>query len=382
MRIALKGREVNPAKRPNTNLVFLLDISGSMGDANKLPYVKESMKMLVDRLTESDRVAIVTYSTEANLYLSSTSGDQKTKLKLAIDQLQAGGSTNGAGGIQLAYRTAYENFIKGGVNRVILSTDGDFNVGITDRGSLTRLIEEKAQSGIFLSALGYGMGNLKDSTLELLADKGRGNYAYINSLQEAYKVLVEQMDATLFAIAKDVKIQVEFNPRQVSAYRLIGYEDRVMSKEDFNNDAKMAGVVGAGHTVTALYELVPPGEIAVSTPGVDPLKYQKQIQPTAAILSDEVATIKVRYKAPENSESDLLVFTAKETEGKFRRASTDFKFASAVAAYGMILRNSPYRGSADFVDVLDWANAGRGDDARGYRAEFIRLVRRAMSIAY
>jgi Ca-activated chloride channel homolog len=384
LRIALKGREVNPEKRPNSNLVFLLDVSGSMGNPNKLPLVKQSMQMLVDRLTEADSVALVTYSTNATLYLPSTSGDQKSKLKDAIEQLRAGGSTNGAGGIQLAYRTAQENFIKGGINRVILATDGDFNVGITDRGSLTRLIEEKAQSGIFLSALGFGMGNLKDSTLELLADKGRGNYAYIDTLQEAQKVLVEQMDATLIAIAKDVKIQVEFNPRLVSTYRLIGYEDRIMAKEDFNNDAKKAGVAGAGHEVTALYELAPPGGIEGSTPGVDPLKYQKQPQPqpSPSAFSDEVATIKVRYKEPENDESDLSVFTVKETEGKFKRASTDFKFAAAVAAFGMILRCSPYKGNADFADVLDWANAGRGEDDHGYQVEFIRLVRRAMSIAY
>jgi len=384
LRIALKGREITPGKRPNSSLVFLLDISGSMGDPNKLPLVKQSMEMLVDRLTESDRVAIVTYSTDASLYLPSTSGDQKTKLKYAIEQLQAGGSTNGAGGIQLAYRTAQENFIKGGTNRVILATDGDFNVGITDRGSLTRLIEEKAQSGIFLSALGYGMGNLKDSTLELLADKGRGNYAYINSLQEAQKVLVDQMDATLIAIAKDVKIQVEFNPRHVVAYRLIGYEDRVMAREDFNNDAKKAGVIGAGHAVTALYELVPPGEIVGSAPGVDPLKYQSQPRPkpSPAAGSDEVATVKIRSKDPEKDVSVLSEYTVKESESRFQKASVDFKFAASVAAFGMILRNSPYKGSADFVNVLDWANAGKGEDARGYRAEFIRLVSRARSMAF
>jgi Ca-activated chloride channel homolog len=382
LRIALKGREINQAKRPNSNLIFLLDVSGSMGDANKLPLVKQSMKMLVDRLTESDRVAIVTYSTEASLYLPSTSGDQKTKLKYAIEQLQAGGSTNGAGGIQLAYRTAQETFIKGGTNRVILATDGDFNVGITDRGSLTRLIEEKAQSGIFLSALGYGMGNLKDSTLELLANKGRGNYAYIDNLQEAQKVLVDQMDATLIAIAKDVKIQVKFNPRHVSAYRLIGYEDRIMAKEDFNNDAKMAGVVGAGHAVTALYEIVPSGEIAGSTPGVDPLKYQKQAQPSPSAHSDEVATIKIRCKDPEKDVSVESEYTVKESEARFRQASPDFKFAAAVAAFGMILRNSPYKGDAYFVNVEDWAIAGKGEDVHGYRAEFIRLVQRARAMAY
>jgi Ca-activated chloride channel homolog len=380
LRIALKGREINQAKRSNSNLVFLLDVSGSMGEPNKLSLVKQSMEMLVDKLTESDRVAIVTYSTDASLYLPPTRGDQKAKLKDAIEQLYAGGSTNGAGGIQLAYQTAQENFIRGGINRVILATDGDFNVGITDRGSLTRLIEQKAESGIFLSALGYGMGNLKDSTLELLADKGRGNYAYIDNLQEAKKVLVDQMDATLVAIAKDVKIQVEFNPVHVSSYRLIGYEDRVMAKEDFNNDAKKAGVIGAGHEVTALYEIVPSG--VSPTPGVDPLKYQKQAQPSPAAHSDEVVTVKVRSKDPEKDTSVLSEFAIKESERKFNQASPDFKFAAAVAAFGMILRNSQYKGSADFLSVLNWATAGKGEDVRGYRAEFIRLVHRAMSISF
>jgi Ca-activated chloride channel homolog len=380
LRIALKGREINQSRRPNSNLIFLLDVSGSMGEPNKLSLVKESMEMLVDKLTESDRVAIVTYSTDASLYLPPTRGDQKAKLKNAIKQLQAGGSTNGAGGIQLAYQTAQENFLKGGINRVILATDGDFNVGITDRGSLTRLIEQKADSGIFLSALGYGMGNLKDSTLELLADKGRGNYAYIDNLQEAKKVLVEQMDATLVAIAKDVKIQVEFNPVHVSSYRLIGYEDRVMAKQDFNNDAKKAGVIGAGHEVTALYEIVPSG--VSPTPGVDPLKYQKQAQPSPAAHSDEVVTVKVRSKDPEKDTSVLSEFSIKESEKRFSQASPDFKFAAAVAAFGMILRNSQYKGNADFITVLNWATAGKGEDVRGYRAEFVRLVHRAMSISF
>jgi Ca-activated chloride channel homolog len=380
LRIALKGREIHRTKRPNSNLVFLLDISGSMGEPRKLPLVKQSMEMLIDKLTESDRVAIVTYSTDASLYLPPISGDQKARLRNAIEQLQAGGTTNGAGGIQLAYQTAQENFIKGGINRVILATDGDFNVGITDRGSLTQLIEQKADSGIFLSALGYGMGNLKDATLELLADKGRGNYAYIDSLQEAQKVLVDQMDATLVAIAKDVKIQVEFNPVHVSSYRLIGYEDRIMAKEDFNNDAKKAGVIGAGHQVTALYEIVPSG--TAPTPGVDPLKYQKQPQPSQAAHSDEVVTVKVRSKDPEKDTSVLSEFAIKESEAKFSQASPDFKFAASVAAFGMILRNSPYKGSADFMNVLNWATAGKGEDAHGYRAEFLRLVRRAMSISF
>jgi Ca-activated chloride channel homolog len=380
LRIALKGREVNPKKRPNSNLVFLLDVSGSMGEPNKLPLVKQSMEMLLDKLTESDRIAIVTYSTEASLYLPAARGDQKEKVRNTIEQLESGGSTNGAGGIQLAYQVAQQNFIKGGINRVILATDGDFNVGITDRGSLTRMIEEKADTGIFLSALGYGMGNLKDSTLELLANKGRGNYAYIDTPQEAKKVLVDQMDSTLVAIAKDVKIQVEFNPAHVSAYRLIGYEDRVMSKQDFNNDAKKAGVIGAGHAITALYELIPSG--MSPAPGVDPLKYQKQAQPSPAAFSDEVVTVKVRSKDPDKDTSVLEEFAIKETEKRFSQASPDFKFAAAVASFGMILRNSPYQANSNFIDVLNWATEGRGEDAHGYRAEFIRLVHRAMAIHF
>jgi Ca-activated chloride channel family protein len=381
LRIGLKGREISPGKRPLGNLVFLLDVSGSMADENKLPLVKESMRLLVDQLTESDRVAIVVYAGDTSLVLPSTSGDQKEKIRRAIDRLQAGGSTNGASGIQLAYRTARENFTKAGTNRVILATDGDFNVGITNRGDLTRLIEDQAKSGIYLSALGFGMGNYKDATLELLADKGRGNYAYIDTLREAKKVLVEQMNATLITIARDVKIQVEFNPRRVSSYRLIGYEDRMMPKEDFNDDARTAGAVGAGHTVTALYELVPAG-MAATAPGVDPLKYQKPVQPSASADSNEILTVKIRSKEPEKDQSVLSEFAVKDSAQKFSRASQDFKFAAAVAAFGMVLRDSPHKGSANLESVLEWAKEGRGPDSQGYRQEFIRLVHRAISISF
>jgi Ca-activated chloride channel homolog len=380
LRIGLKAREIAPGKRPNSNLVFLLDVSGSMADENKLPLVKEAMTLLVDQLTESDRVAIVVYASDTSVYLPSTSGDQKEKLRHAIERLHAGGSTNGASGIQLAYQTARDNFIQGGVNRVLLATDGDFNVGITNQGDLTRLIEEKAKSGIFLSALGFGMGNYKDSTLELLATKGRGNYAYIDNLNEAKKVLVEQINATLVSIAKDVKLQVEFNPRRVSSYRLIGYEDRVMAKEDFNDDSKQAGVIGAGHAVTALYELVPVG-ISESTPGVDPLKYQKPAQASAHANSDELLTVKIRSKEPEGDKSVLSEFAVKDSKEKFAGASQDFRFAASVAAFGMVLRDSPHKGSADLERALEWAKAGKGEDSRGYRQEFIRLVHRAISIS-
>ncbi|HTY61091.1 MAG TPA: VWA domain-containing protein [Acidobacteriota bacterium] len=380
LRIGLKAREIPQGKRPDSNLVFLLDVSGSMADENKLPLVKESMKLLVDQLTEADRVSIVVYASDTSVFLPSTSGDQKEKLRHAIERLHAGGSTNGASGIQLAYKTAKENFIPGGINRVILATDGDFNVGMTNQGDLTRLIEDKAKSGIFLSALGFGMGNYKDSTLELLANKGRGNYAYIDTLNEAKKVLVEQINSTLVAVAKDVKIQVEFNPQRVSSYRLIGYEDRIMAKEDFNDDAKQAGVIGAGHAVTALYEIVPVG-VSESKPGVDPLKYQKAAQPSTAAHSDELLTIKIRSKEPEKDTSVLSEFAVKESKEKFSEASQDFKFAASVAAFGMALRDSPYKGSASLESALEWAKEGKGDDKHGYRQEFIRLIHRAISIS-
>lgn len=380
LRIALKGREIAEGKRPDSNLVFLLDVSGSMMDARKLPLVKQSMRLLVDKLTESDRVAIVVYASNTQVWLPSTSGDQKEKIRAAIDRLSAGGSTNGASGIQLAYQAAQDNFIRGGVNRIILCTDGDFNVGVTNRGDLTRLIEEKSKSGIYLSALGFGMGNYKDATLETLANKGHGNYSYIDTENEARKVLVEQIHATLVAIAKDVKIQVEFNPKRVSAYRLIGYEDRLMAKEDFNDDTKEAGVIGAGHAVTALYELVP-GGMPGSKPGVDPLKYQKAPQVSSSAHGNEVATVKIRSKEPEKDTSVLTEFVVKDTAAKFAQASSDFKFAAAVAAFGMVLRDSPHKGKADLERALDWAKEGKGPDSHGYRQEFIRLAHRAFSLS-
>jgi Ca-activated chloride channel homolog len=380
LRIGLKGREVDHRERPQSNLVFLLDVSGSMAEPNKLPLVKQSMHMLLNQLTEDDRVSIVVYATDTRVLLPPTSGDQKYKIGTAIDSLVANGSTNGAGGIQLAYQMAKESFINKGVNRVILATDGDFNVGITNKGDLANLIEERAKSGIFLSALGFGMGNLKDATLEMLANKGRGNYAYIDTWAEAQKVLVEQMSSTLITIAKDVKIQVEFNPKLVGAYRLIGYEDKVMAKEDFNNDAKMASAIGAGHRVTALYELVPPGN--APAPGVDPLKYQKPPQASANGGSDEMLTLKIRSKEPDSEKSVLSEYTVKNTPRKFSEASQDFKFASAVAAFGMVLRDSPYRGNATFDSALQWAKEGRGIDKRGYRDEFIHLISRAISLGF
>src|SRR2546423_842962 len=312
LRIGLKGREVANEKRPASNLVFLLDVSGSMTPAERLPLVKQAMRLLVDKLTENERVAIVIYAGGSGLALKSTPGNEKEKILRALEELQAGGSTNGAEGIELAYKVAADNFIKGGVNRVILATDGDFNIGVTNQGDLIRLIEAKAKTGVFLSVLGVGTDNLKDSTMQKLADKGNGNYAYLDSVDEARKVLVQQINGTLMTIAKDVKIQVEFNPALVASYRLIGYEKRLLRKEDFNNDKIDAGEIGAGHTVTALYEVVPAGsgaDPASSVPPIDPLKYQSQ-DPSMAAKADvkaspEMVTVKLRHKKPESETNEL-----------------------------------------------------------------------------
>jgi Ca-activated chloride channel family protein len=376
VRIGLKGREIAAQKRPASNLVFLLDVSGSMDQANKLPLVKKGMHLLIDQLNPEDRVAIAVYAGASGLVLDSTACSEKKTIHAAIDHLEAGGSTNGAAGIQLAYQVAKENVLKGGTNRVILCTDGDFNVGITSEGDLTRLIEEKAKSKIFLSVLGFGMGNYKDSTLEKLADKGNGNYAYIDTLREAKKVLVQQMTGTLITIAKDVKIQIEFNPTQVQAYRLIGYENRILAAEDFNDDKKDAGEIGAGHMVTALYEIVPVGE-EINLPGIDPLKYQKPVPTLAPTGSSEMLTLKLRYKAPEGDVSKLLTVPIKDEGGTYAKASNDFKFAAAVASFGMILRDSPYKGDTTLDNVLELAKEGQGTDSQEYRAEFIELVKKA-----
>ncbi len=385
VRIGLKGRELSDAARPAANLIFLLDVSGSMNQPNKLPLVKQSLRLLVEKLRPDDRVAIAVYAGASGLALPSTSAAKKTTILDAIDRLQAQGSTNGAMGIHLAYDLAKANFIPGGVNRVILATDGDFNVGVTNEGDLTRLIEEKAKSGVFLTVLGFGMGNYKDATLEKLADKGNGNYAYIDTLQEAKKTLVEQAGGTLVTIAKDVKIQVEFNPAQVQAYRLIGYENRLLAKEDFNNDRVDAGEIGAGHTVTALYEVVPVGAAMPEVGSVDALKYQKTAAPRAdrdafapvARQSTEMLTVKLRYKEPAGDVSRKVEFTLRDTGTAFANASEDFKFAAAVAAFGMVLRDSPYKGTGTLAEVAAWGRDGIGNDAGGYRTEFIELVGQA-----
>ena len=380
VRIGLKGREIAQDKRGPSNLVFLLDVSGSMMPPERLPLVKQAMRLLVEKLTENDRVAIVVYAGASGLALPSTTGAHREQILSALESLQAGGSTNGAEGIQLAYKIATDNFIKGGVNRVILATDGDFNVGVTSQGELIRLIEEKAKSGVFLSVLGVGDDNLKDSTMQKLADKGNGNYAYLDSLDEARKVLVEQMNGTLVTIAKDVKIQVEFNPARVASYRLIGYEKRMLRKEDFYNDKIDAGEIGAGHTVTALYEAVPVGAaVSPSVPPVDPLKYSVPPE-NGRSNSNEMLTVKLRYKRPNDDKSESIERAVVDNGKQFANASADFKFAAAVAEFGMLLRDSEFKGNGTLGAVLEWAQEGKGADRNGYRAGFFELVRKAQAL--
>ncbi len=377
-RIGLKGQEFAQEERGACNLVFLLDVSGSMNQPNKLPLLKSAMQMLVENLGKRDRVAIVVYAGSAGLVLPSTTCDEKQTILSALGRLEAGGSTNGGQGIRLAYKIARDNFVIDGVNRVLLCTDGDFNVGTTSQGDLIRLLEERAKEGVFLSVLGFGMGNYKDSTLEKLADKGNGNYAYIDTIHEARKVLVEQMDGTLVTIAKDVKIQVDFNPAEVGAYRLIGYENRMLRAEDFHDDTKDAGEIGAGHTVTALYELVPAGKER-DLPRVDASKYQAPRSPSPAAAGGELFTIKLRYKHPQADTSELLTFAVVDDDKPWAHASGDFRFAAGVAAFGMLLRDSEHKGAADYDLVLQLAE-NVGGDPSGYRGEFLQLVKTAKAM--
>ncbi len=378
VRIGIKAKDIDTSRRPPGNLVFLIDVSGSMMSPDKLPLLKSSLKLLVDRLTENDRVAIVVYAGMSGLVLPPTSGDKKEQIIQTLDRLEAGGSTNGASGIQLAYNTAVAGFVNGGVNRVILCTDGDFNVGVTNQGDLTRLIEEKAKSGVFLSVLGFGMGNLKDSTMEKLADRGNGNYAYIDSLNEGRKVLVEEMSGTLMTVAKDVKIQVDFNAAEVNAYRLIGYENRALRNEDFNDDTKDAGDMGAGQTVTALFEIVPRGA-GMSLPPVEPSKYQSGEKKNAG-NSNELLSVRVRYKGTDSETSVRFDVPLVDRRTSFENASLDFRFAAAVAEFGMILRDSPHKGSGSMDHAIRVIEGSRGPDRNGYREEFLRLVRKARAL--
>ena len=379
LKIGVKGKSIDLKEAPAGNLVFLIDVSGSMTDYNKLPLLKKSFKLLVNNLRDNDSVSIAVYAGAAGTVLEPTRGSNKKKILKAIDQLNAGGSTAGAQGIRLAYKLAEESFIKGGNNRVILATDGDFNVGVSSDSELVKLIEKERKKGIFLTVLGFGMGNYKDAKMEKLADKGNGNYAYIDNLLEAKKVLVNQMSGTLFTIAKDVKIQVEFNPAAVAGYRLIGYENRMLKKEDFNNDKKDAGEVGAGHTVTALYEIISAGGEA--RPIVDDLKYQKNEVPED-LSPDEVATVKVRYKKPESSKSRLIKKVVKKDSLKnFEIADRDTRFAVTVAAAGMMLKHSDEVQNMKWNDIINYAKASKGADKSGYRAEFINLIEKAELIA-
>ncbi|MDR3401856.1 MAG: von Willebrand factor type A domain-containing protein [Chthoniobacter sp.] len=432
VRIGLKGREIPKDQRPPSNLVFLIDVSGSMFMPNKLPLVKESLGLLIDQLRDQDQVAIVVYAGNTGCVLEPT--HDRAKMREVLSRLEAGGSTNGASGIQLAYQLAEKSFIKGGTNRVILATDGDWNVGITNQSQLLEMIAQKAKGGVFLTALGFGMDNLNDSMLMKLADRGNGNYAYIDTLIEAKKVFVEQLSSTLVTIAKDVKIQVEFNPAQVGAYRLIGYEKRMLAKEDFNNDQKDAGEIGAGHTVTALYEVVPAGQEQPQIAMVDKLKYQPEtitalpkdaplspepapskaeekapaspapaapgsepvaqaVVPPLPVITvplpkalptsvrNELLTLKLRYKAPDGDTSKLLEFPLTDPGTAWEKSSPDFRFAAAVAGYGMLLRDSNYRGQVTWSSVAEWAHEGLGPDVSGYRTEFLSLLEKAKALA-
>ncbi len=378
VQIGLQGRKVSLDNTPATNLVFLLDVSGSMNAPDKLPLLKEGLRIMVNQLKPQDRVAIAVYAGSSGLVLPSTPVSEKGEIIAALDNLEAGGSTNGGQGIQLAYTVAANNFIRGGNNRVILATDGDFNVGLTGDDALVRLIEEKRESGIFLSVLGFGTGNLNDSMMEKLSNKGNGNYAYIDSRDEARRALGEQVAGTLYTIAKDVKIQVEFNPAKVAGYRLIGYENRLLADRDFNDDTKDAGEIGAGHSVTALYEIVPAGQ-AVDNGGIE-LKYSKY-EPTGTNFGSEMATVKLRYKEPDGDESKLLTMGVLDNAKPVESASENLKFAAAVAQFGLVLRDSRYKGNSNFGSVIQLANNALGVDARERRTEFLDMVNRAGSIS-
>lgn len=379
--IGLQGKKIPVDNLPPSNLVFLIDVSGSMDEPDKLPLVKESMKLLVDQLREQDKVALVVYAGNAGLVLPSTTGANKMKIKNAIDNLEAGGSTAGGAGIQLAYKIAKENFEKNGNNRVILCTDGDFNVGVSSDDALENLIEEERKSGVFLTVLGFGTGNYQDAKMQKLADKGNGNHAYIDGLSEAKKVLINEFGGTLFTIAKDVKLQIEFNPDKVKAYRLIGYENRMLAKEDFNNDKKDAGELGSGHTVTALYEIIPTGVNDELLDSVDALRYQKiKKAKLTNVYINELLNIKLRYKQSNQDSSKMIQFPLIDKPVALQQTSNNFRFAAAVAEFGMLLRNSQYKGSGDFTLVEQLAKNAMANDEEGYRKEFVELVQKAATL--
>jgi Ca-activated chloride channel family protein len=372
--VGMQGKKIATENLPPSNLVFLLDVSGSMQSMDKLPLLKSSLKMLVNNLREEDRVAITVYAGAAGLVLPPTSGNNRQKIYEAIDNLEAGGSTAGAAGIQLAYQTAREHFVKNGNNRVILATDGDFNVGASSDGELVSLIEKERESGIFLTVLGFGTGNYKDNKMQKLADSGNGNHYYIDNINEGRKVLVNEFGGTLFTIAKDVKIQIEFNPTKVQGYRLIGYENRLLDKEDFNDDKKDAGELGSGHRVTALYEIIPAGAQSEFLGSVDNLKYQKQEVVKSASNSDEWLTIKLRYKQPDGDVSKLIERTVKGDVVYKKGPSDNFNFAAAVAEFGMLLRDSEFKKDASFTHAATLAKSAIGKDENGYRRELVDMI--------
>jgi Ca-activated chloride channel family protein len=380
--IGMQGKKIPTQNLPASNLVFLLDVSGSMEAPNKLGLVKSSLLLLTDQLREQDKVSIVVYAGAAGLVLKPTSGTDKRAIKDALEKLTAGGSTAGGEGIELAYKTARENFNKTGNNRVILCTDGDFNVGASSDDDMERLIEKERKSGVFLTVLGYGMGNYKDNKMQKLADKGNGNHAYIDGMNEAKKVLVNEFGGTLFTIAKDVKLQVEFNPAKVQAYRLVGYENRMLKKDDFNDDKKDAGDMGSGHTVTAIYEIIPVGIKSSFIKEVDALKYSNNTKALSkSNFSDEIMTIKFRYKAPDGDVSKLIEHSVKDQQTALANTSENFRFAVAVAQFGMLLRNSEFKNNASYASVLELAKNAIQNDKEGYKKEFINLVKSAESIA-
>ena len=405
LHVGLRGKDIDKKEMQPSNLVFLIDVSGSMDYPNKLPLLKSAFGLLVNELREQDRVAIVVYAGAAGVVLESTPGNRKETIMEAIDRLDAGGSTAGGAGLMLAYKIAERNFVRDGNNRIILATDGDFNVGVSDNKSMEQLVEEKRGLGIYMTVLGFGMGNIKDDKMEIIADKGNGNYAYIDNIQEARRVLVQEFGGTLFTIAKDVKFQVEFNPAYVKAYRLVGYENRLLADQDFNDDTKDAGEMGAGHTVTTLYEIIPAGSEETGFPTVDPLRYQErgasgavagngtgsgesavagyhgsgtdESRPFPKDTPRELCNIKLRYKDPEALTSKLFSTTVGTDIKKAGETTDRFRFSAAVAEFGMILRNSKHRGNATTADVISLASGARGTDPDGYRAEFIRLVQSA-----
>ncbi len=375
LHVGLQGYKVDFEQAPANNLVFLLDVSGSMNSPGKLPLVKESMEMILEELREEDRVAIVVYAGAAGLVLPSTSASDKGRIMAAIDELSAGGSTAGGAGIQLAYKVAKENFKKNGNNRVILCTDGDFNVGVSSESGLEELIEDKRKEGVFLTVLGFGTGNYQDAKMETLSNKGNGNYGYIDNLNEAKKMLVNEMGGTFLTIAKDVKVQIEFNPEYVESYRLVGYENRMLNHQDFDDDTKDAGELGAGHSVTALYEIVPKG--MMESKGRN-LRYQERLSKS---VGDELAYVKFRYKKPDGQTSILLEQTIENANTPIEKASENFRFSAAVAAWGLLLRNSEFKGNANYETVHGLARNAMGDDAFGYRREFLDLVKLSSELA-